>query len=76
MANKTCKIVLQSMQANGHAFSGWWCETHRMYVAHDDKQCDLGRIDEATENALARIDLEVGRVAAEKSDKIRKALNL
>lgn len=73
---RTCKIELQSVSAGQHNVPSWWCTTHSMYVGPADKQCSLGRIDEATDSALARIDLEVGRQASEKAEVIKKALKL
>lgn len=72
----TCRIKVQSVMQGGFAVPGWYCETHRMYVSPQDKQCALGRVDEATDAAIARIDLEVGRAAANKADEIKKALKL
>jgi hypothetical protein len=71
-----CKIVIQTVMAQGFALPGWFCQTHRMAVGPEDKRCAIGRVDEAADQACARIDLEVGRCAAEKSDKIKKALSL
>lgn len=74
--SEACRIKVQHIMQGGFAVPTWFCETHRMQVGPGDKQCSLGRIDQATDAACARIDLEVGRAAANKADEIKKALKL
>ena len=73
---KACKIEMQSVSVGRHTVPSWWCTAHTMPVGPEDKQCALGKIEEATESGLARIALEVGRAASEKAETIRRALKL
>jgi hypothetical protein len=50
-----------------------WCETHKMPLPTGEHiRCPVGKIEEAEDGALARIEMEVGRCVVEAEKKLRR----
>lgn len=56
-----CRIDMQSVNQGGWVVPMWYCQEHRIPVAAGDNQCAVGRVEEAGDSQVARIELEFAR---------------
>lgn len=52
-----CRIEMQTVQAGAWAVPMWFCKEHAVPCTVSDTVCSVGKLEDAAETALARIDM-------------------